>query len=30
MIEFIFLCVAGVAVFVLSWTILAKIFNIGD
>ena len=30
MLEFIFLCVAGVAVFVLSWTILAKIFNIGD
>jgi hypothetical protein len=30
MIEFIMLCVAGVAFFVLSWTILSKIFNIGD
>lgn len=30
MFEFVILCVAGVAVFVLSWTILAKIFNIGD
>jgi hypothetical protein len=30
MIEFIFMCVAGVALFVLSWTILAQIFKIGD
>jgi len=30
MLEFIFMCVAGVALFVLSWTILAQIFNIGD
>jgi hypothetical protein len=30
MIEFIIMCVAGVAVFVLAWTILAQIFNIGD
>jgi hypothetical protein len=30
MLEFIFLCVAGVAVFVLLWTIIAKVFNIGD
>jgi hypothetical protein len=30
MIEFIMLCVAGVAFFVLSWSILAQIFKIGD
>jgi len=30
MLEFIIMCVAGVAVFVLVWTIIAQIFNIGD
>lgn len=30
MLEFIFLCVSGVAVCVLVWTIIAQIFKIGD
>jgi len=30
MIEFLMFCVAGLAVFVLTWSILAQIFKIGD
>jgi hypothetical protein len=30
MLEFLLFCFIGVAVFVLSWTVLTEIFKIGD